>query len=527
MTDPAPTDPLTPAPAMHRIFTASLIIGVPGSGKTTLFKGYSEYLWETYRKILLLYSWDGGAIPTDVQKRMKQGLIRYWRARTRSAPGLGLETMYLASKGYWPAQINAETGETSPAVQLVPPVTVKYHVTCNKGHGLATVPAVSLITPMFCTPCGAFIPQADLRVKEDSARTKGFETVGGVGFDGLTSMGDVVLDHMDLQRGEGLIGGEKSAFGGVVVSGTHKFGGNNRADVGFGQTRAHQFVNNSLSIPYLVEGPVFTALAMEATDEGGLPIVGAKLPGRAATDEASAWFGNVMETGKIPDDQGRPCFALYLRPFVDPQGRRHLLKTSASPTGVPDKLVDPAPEVNQPYTVVNLGSVFRMLDEDLRRSLLEELPGAPGIPTTMMEYGEPLTVEPATNGSTVAAPAPVPSPANGTVAASTPPTVAAPAAVTPSAPPGGAPLLMVARPRTRTRAQPAIPTMLAPVETAAAPAPATGAEAPAPSAPETSAPVANGVAAVSTPAPVAAVPTGTTPPPPPGMRPPLKVPGSA
>jgi hypothetical protein len=530
MTEPATTDPQTEiARVMNRIFTATLVIGVPGSGKTTLFKGFSEYLWETHKKVLLLYSWDGGAIPTDVQKRMKQGLIRYWRARTRSGPGLGLETMYLASRGYWPAKINAETGETSPAVQLVPPVTVKYHVTCSKGHGLCVVPAVSLITPMFCTPCGAFVQQNELRVREESARTKGFEAVGGVGFDGLTSMGDVVLDHMDIQRGEGLIGGEKSAFGGVVTSGQHKFGGNNRADVGFGQTRAHQFVNNSLSIPYLVEGPVFTALAMEATDEGGLPIVGAKLPGRAATDEASAWFGNVAETGKINDDQGRPCFALYLRPFVDPQGRRHLLKTSASPTGVPDKLVDPSQEANQPYTVVNLGSVFKMLDEDLRRSLLEELPGAPGIPNQIMEYGEPFTVEPAANGS--AAPLPAAVTAAGPVPAAGPamPVGGAPSTSAPIAAPNvpaaaGAPGLMVARPRARKGAPVLMPATMAPVETAAASAPPAVPPVAAAPAPVAAAPV---TASPAAPVPAAAVPTGTTSPPPPGMRPPMKVPGSA
>jgi hypothetical protein len=509
MTDtaPAPAAPTPPPHVMNRIFTATLIIGVPGSGKTTLFKGFAEYLWETHRKILLLYSWDGGAIPTDVQKRMKQGLIRYWRARTRSAPGLALETLYLASRGYWPRLINAETGETSPAVELVPPVTVKYTVTCPNGHALCTVPARSLVVPMFCTPCGAFVLQPDLQVQETATRTKGFEAVGGVGFDGLTSMTDVVLDHMDLQRGEGLIGGEKPAFGGVVISGSQKFGGNNRADVGFGQSRGHQFVNNSLSIPYLVEGPVFTALAMEATDEGGLPIVGPKLPGRAATDEGSAWFGNVMETGKTPDDQGRECFTLFLRPYTDAQNRRHLLKTSASPTGVPDKFVDPAAVTNQPYTMVNLGSVFKMLDEDLRRSLLEELPGSPGIPTAMMSYGEaatitqlqPTVVEAIQGITPIPTPGPQPVPAGQTV-------------VAPAAPAG--PVLMVARPRAKKGTPQTLPLAMAPVGAAAA-------------GPVTTEFVAAIAAAPSPAAPIAAAPapTGTTAPPPPGMRP-MRAPGS-
>ena len=103
----------------RRIFTATLILGVPGAGKTSLLASFARYLWETHKKVLLLYSWDGGAIPTVLQQLMKQGLIRFWRARTRSADGLGIETLYLATRGYWPKSINAETGETSPAVELV------------------------------------------------------------------------------------------------------------------------------------------------------------------------------------------------------------------------------------------------------------------------------------------------------------------------------------------------------------------------------------------------------------------------
>lgn len=437
------TSPIVTAPA-HRIFTASLILGVPGSGKTSLAKTFAEYLWETYQKVLLLYSWDGGAIPTDVQQRMKQGLIRFWRGRTRSAPGLGLETLYLATKGYWPRKINPDTGETAPAVELVGPVTARYDVRCPKGHALCTVPVRALIVPMFCTPCGAYIAQNELQVAETVARTKGFEQVGGVFYDGLTSMSDVVLDHMDQQRGEGLIGGEKPAFGGVVVSGGQRFGGNNRADVGFGQTRAHQFVNNSLSIPYLVEGPVFTALAFEATDEGGLPIVGPKLPGRAATDEASAWFGNVMETGKVVDDAGVAHFALWLRPFTDKENRRHLLKTCATSFGVPEKLIDPPESAHQPFTQVSLGVVFKLLDEDLRCALLQTLANAPATPS---DYGEAVTVS-------------TPTATSAAVTGLLP--LATAAGLTPTTPVATGSALMVAQPKKKKDAPAVVPLAAAP-----------------------------------------------------------------
>ena len=465
------------AAPIRRIFTASCILGVPGSGKTSLADGFSVYLWETFRKVLLLYSWDGGAIPTGVQKRMRQGLIRYWRARTRSGEGLGLETVYLASKGYWPRTINPETGETAPAVELVAPVTTRYTLRCKAGHDMGTVQHHVQIIPQFCAACRQMIGVSDYQITPSVTRTTGFEMVGGVFFDGLSSMCNVVMDHMDLQRGAGLIGGEKPAFGGVVQSGVVKLGGNNRADIGFGQSRGQQFVANSLSIPYLVEGPIFTALAMEASDEGGLPIVGPKLPGRAATDEAPAWFGNVFEMGRTLDDQGQEHVTMFLRPFTDAQNRRHLLKTSASPWGLPDMLVDPPLKEKQPGAVANLKDVFRALDQDLiDRLAQEDVKDAPGLAGAPETYGEAIT----------AAAPPIP-------------TVVAPMPTTTSAP---IPAAVV----TATDTQVRMPSR------------------------KKAAPVLDATPATATTAPphVVVVPpltTGTLPPPP-GMRPPAKAPGA-
>lgn len=238
MTEPALTPIVAPHAAMQRISTALLIIGVSGAGKTSLLETFARYLWETYKKVLFLYSWDGGAIPTGVQKAMKQGIIRFWRVRTRSATGLGIETLYKATKGYVPRIINPETGETSPAVELIPPVVSKYTCSCSQGHQLLVVPFQALIQPTFCSACAKLIDRSVMVIKEESHRTKGLELIGGVAYDGLTSMSTVVMDHMDHARGAGDIGGEKPAFGGVVISGDVKLGGNNRADVGFGQSRA-------------------------------------------------------------------------------------------------------------------------------------------------------------------------------------------------------------------------------------------------------------------------------------------------
>src|SRR5258708_7371319 len=150
---PTPTPAAVPPEPIRRIFTATCIIGPSGQGKTSLAATFSEYLWETFHRVLLFYSCDGGAFPTVIQKRVRQGLIRPWRMRTRSADGLAFETCYLASKGYWPRRINPETGETDPAVNLVPPVTASYALHCAKGHLLRTVPSASLLIPMFCGEC--------------------------------------------------------------------------------------------------------------------------------------------------------------------------------------------------------------------------------------------------------------------------------------------------------------------------------------------------------------------------------------
>jgi hypothetical protein len=481
--------------SVRRILTATLLIGVPGSGKTSLLATLARYLWEAHdKKVLLLYSWDGGAIPTLVQKLVKQGLIRFWRVRTRSAEGLGIENLYQATKGYWPSSINAATGETSPGVRLVPPVTGAYYVRCRQGHLLATLPVRSQLAPTYCDQCRNMIQLGDQLVEENVRQTEGFERVGGVAYDGLTSMTGEVLTFLDHERGEGRIGGEKASHGAPIVSGDIRIGGNNRADIGLGQSRAKEFINNALSIPNLVEGPVFTALTMEASDEGGLSIVGPKLPGRAATDEAPAWVGNCFEMGKTKSDNGQEdLFTLFLRPFTDPQGRRHLLKTSASPTGLPDKLIDP---VGQPWTQANLGRVFTLLDEDLRKALAEDdIPDAPGLAGTPTEYGG--------KGFSVTPPPPA-EPASGIAPLTTPTKPLAPAAAAVS-------------PTTTTTTTTTTMPIAAPMAIPRAKKAAVAAPAP------PAAPTGNGDGGVVNPAIATAAPA---PPAPPGMKPPQRAPGT-
>ncbi len=549
-----------PAPAaaeqpqeVRRIFTATLIIGPSGQGKTSLATTFSEYLWEMYRKVLLFYSCDGGAFPTRVQLRIRQGLIRPWRMRTRSAEGLAFETCHLASKGYWPRHINPETGETDPAVVLVPPVTARYDLFCQKGHHLKTVPSVSMITPIFCGQCKEMVTQAAMRVQETVAQTRGFEQVGGVFYDGLTSMCGWFMGELDVSRGHGLISGEKPPLGGPVLSGGVKFGGNNRADYGFAQTRAYQIVHNSLSIPNLYEGPVFTALPDDVTEGGGqLPIVGPKLAGSALTADALQWFGNALETRIEKSEQGHDVRRLYLSEFIDGQNRRHLLKNSG-PGTLPKYIEDPpinptSPDTRQFFTGFNLGAFFRLLDQALKDQLkVDDIPGAPGIAAAPTDYGDATTVE-------VGAAVPTPQAATPVLPLAAPPAVqpvnqgagvvgsgplaphAQPVSPSPSGITAGAPSVT---PRARSRRAPVqtpavaaaqpqpAPTSL-PLSPQPVPPTATAAPVVAPPAPSMAQPVAP---VPAQPAAAQAVapsvpPTGTVPPPPPSLRPPQKAPGS-
>jgi hypothetical protein len=539
--------------AIRRIFTATLIIGPSGKGKTSLAATFAEYLWEQFQKILLLASCDGGAFPTVIQKRVQQGLIRPWRMRTRSAEGLAFETCHLASKGYWPRLINPETGETSPAVQLVPPVTTKYDCFCAKGHLLRSVPSPSLIVPLFCSDCREMVTVAAMHVTESVHQTKGFEQVGGMFFDGITSMCGWFMGEMDLSRGRGNIGGEKPPLGGPVKSGDIVFGGNNRADYGFAQQRGYQIVHNSLSIPNLCEGPVFTGLPDEITESGVLlPQIGLKLSGSALSADSIPWFGNVVEAAIVQDDHGADIRRLYLSEYIDGQNRRHLLKNSGPgtlPKYLEDPPIDPVhPDAKRFFTGFNLGHFFKLLDQALRDELAAEetVKNVPGISTAPGDYGEAATIEPGT-----ATPPPT-VPASGIAPLTTPtiqPTVAGampgaaglppPAAPTVASSPilgGSPPVAPRARPRRARQAAITMPATSAPTmppldqpsapTTAATPTPLAPSElAPAPpvAAPATT---AASVASSAPAGPAPSPPTGTAPPPPPGMRPPQRAPGS-
>lgn len=337
--------------------TSTLIIGPTGSGKSTLLATAAEYVWEEFKKVLDLYSADPGGFPAKVQALINIGLIRVWRIRTRGDE-VAFETCYRASQGFWPAELHARTGESPKGVLLIPPVTTVYTKTCtNCQTPFKTMRQADLTLQRKCVQCQQMLtPDAKLGVERYPS--KGFERRGAVAFDGITSMGDWMLQDLGQRKD---LEGEKAAIGGRVTSGDLSFGGNNRAQVGFAQSRQHELVTNATAIPGLMIAPIWTALLCEDTGDGATPIIGPKLAGSAKTEIAPTWFGNTLEAtveaGDKPNSQVR---RLRTTEFVDGQNRRHLLKHRGDPRKIPAMLDDPIIELGKEAEVAPCSGDFSL-----------------------------------------------------------------------------------------------------------------------------------------------------------------------
>jgi hypothetical protein len=263
---------------------------------------------------------------------------------------------------------------------------------------------------MLCPTCKQHVSQTNMQVEKQQQRTKGFESIGAVAYDDLTSMLQWQMDDMASRHAKKEIQGEETALGGRIQSGDMILGGNNRAHYGFVQSRASEMVHNSLSIPRLSLPPVWTMLMLETVDEGGLPVKGPKLAGKAKTDEAGAWFGNMLEVGVVRDEEsGKDVRRLSLNEFIDDGGYRHLIKHRGSPR-MPPYLQD-APDA--PWSQVHLGVFFTLLAQDIQRDMEEQaarMTETPGVPEGEVEYGEANVVTPGPVAATAPATQAVPTP---------------------------------------------------------------------------------------------------------------------
>ena len=434
----------------RQVNSATLVMGVTGSGKSSLLWTLARWLKKTHNKVLHLYSADGGGFPAKVEEGVQTGIIRVFRMLTRDPGDLGLsfETCQRAAQGWWPTKISASTGEVSPGVPMIAPVTVRYEVVCPNGHVAASLPNQQLATQArLCAVCRTNVtPQNAAAINRVVKITRGFEDVGAVAYDGLTSMLAWELREMGHRSGRGELQGEQAAIGGKVVSGDLKFGGTTRSHVGFVQARGEELVHLTMGIPNLVVPPIFTALTHEDVDDRSLSIRGPKISGRAKTDEAPQWFGNCLEAAKIPNPAGPgEQRVLYLDEFIDAANVRHLVKNRAAPGSMPAFLADPPEDKDHPelaFTQFDLGLFFEMQENALQQQVATAKaadPNLPGLPENdEMTFGEPVVAgevvrdQPAAAGP--AAPkASAPAPRARTAKPATKPATTQPAPVAPPA----------------------------------------------------------------------------------------------
>ncbi len=353
----------------------TLVYGPTGSGKTNLLATFGEYVWETFHKVTRLVTSDLGGFGHKAQVMIRLGIMEVWRIRLHQE---AFETCERASQGWWPVGLDPKTGKCAPNAPLVAPVRMLFQLICPAcGTVVKESVAQQALGPTRCPTCsqGAKTPKIinfqNGRVEKLEVVSQGFDHVGGICFDGLSSFEDWIMADMASRQGRGELGGENTALGGKIVSGDLILGSNNRAHFGFAQGRAPAWLANSANIPYLVCAPVWTALELLATDDNrGVPIFGPKIAGKAKTDEVPSWVGNCLHTCIMPNDAGDDEWRLYTQTHTNASEGNvpHVAKTRCDPEALPVFYADPAEakeDAKLRFSVFSLKRFFRDVEAAL------------------------------------------------------------------------------------------------------------------------------------------------------------------
>lgn len=347
---------------------ALLLTGDSGSGKSSLIATAAEYLWETQKKKLRLYTCDAGGFPNKVEVAVRHKLIEVWRMRTRvggGGEGLVEETCAQASLGAWPAQVDSHgSGDSPERVSLVPFTSVQFILKCAEGHEVKRGNVEAGLAPALCPTCKKQVTLINGSVVREVIPN--FPHVGAIAFDSLTSMSMWVLTALRRRRGAGgLSGGEKSALG-RFQSGGMFFDGNNRADYGFAQGQAEEWINNSISLGGLMLPPIWTALEALVESVSAAPMWGPMVAGQAKTGIAPQWAGNYIGCQTVQTEKGRQ-WRLCLTEFRGADGVARKYKCRVEPGFLPDFLTDG--EGEKPLTTFNLGVFFGLLESAFEQSM--------------------------------------------------------------------------------------------------------------------------------------------------------------
>lgn len=300
-------------------------------GKSTLLASAAAHVWKTSGKKTRVVGADGGGTTTALKILMDEGIVDYWGIDAWDDRSI-FYTLDQATKGWWPE----DTGTPNSAL-VAPTREWKACPSCKGDSG-----AKGLTMVLKCGSCNVtFAAGTTLRIQREPVGS--FADVGLVGFEGLTSFGDLLLRRLRKIDPSG---------GRSIQDGDFKISSLGMQHYGDAQNYISQYVANVRLIP--VPLVVWTALEVRSDDDGK-PLYGPALPGKKLTSLCIPWFTDVLHLDGVAqkdargivskDANGMEVFSrkLYLAPHFpsDAPTSRFAAKTSAPHGGDMPLVIEP------------------------------------------------------------------------------------------------------------------------------------------------------------------------------------------
>lgn len=254
--------------------------GGPGVGKTTLLAQIAADVHKRYGLKSRIISADGGGDKAFVPLK-RAGIVDFWPIDQWDEASC-FYTLKQAAKGWWPESVD------EPNSPLVPPTAVVRP--CSKCLGDSGASGLSMVA--VCKSCGHKFASGEV-LKRETRAINGMESVGFVGFEGLTAFGNMLMSRLKIADPTG---GRSIKDEGTTISAS------GQQHYGDAQSTLEEMVRSSKNIP--VKVVAWTALEIRGGDDFGKPVFGPKLPGKALTETCIAWFTDVMHVDQQPRLQG-------------------------------------------------------------------------------------------------------------------------------------------------------------------------------------------------------------------------------
>lgn len=386
------------------------IYGLSGAGKTSLIATAAEYNYETFGKITLYYSSDLGGWGNKLLSLIRLGIVRAWYVRNHINP---LETIELATRGAWPAEIlEPETGHADPSVPLIMPTRIAFALTCPNGHRVTRADSEAGFQGGYAAPCptcGVVTSLANGSVSQVLVQHSMFSKVGMRAYDSMTQLCDWGMEDLQQQAAAGTLpttssGGSVLGAAEAVRSGSMNFSAGSDRHVGFIQNRTYAWIGNVRAIAGHTLPPVMTFGVEQgkAQDEsGGVPCLGPKIAGNARTAWVPGWLGNMLHASREPNKDGNMVYRLWLVNHLDPRDPRQIpyqAKQRGEPWGIPDFLEDPYDEDKEKrdamaWTVCSLKNFYQLQQRQMVQILARDAQKFPGAPALQAKQDEDTEVE--------------------------------------------------------------------------------------------------------------------------------------